>query len=312
MKLLTNLFIAVFFILGVVRATDAQQITISGKVRYSDNNEVVTSGTVKLFLQDGTLDAVAPITNEGDYILGVYRKYLEGDLIGTPNTEPEEDFVPTGYPNQVNPALFTHVSLAESHNNVDIYVTRIPGNRPNQELTSVKGFVSNNGMPVKDAIVYAQSGDQYLGFGISNTKGEYSINNIPVGDYILVAHKVGSQSDNKSVTLGEEGMDNLVFNVTPNKNVISTVTPENFSLSQNYPNPFNPSTVINYSVAKDGFVSLKIYNNIGQQVAELMNGVQAAGVYNAVFNAAALPSGIYFYKLEANGFADTKKMILVK
>jgi len=107
-------------------------------------------------------------------------------------------------------------------------------------------------------------------------------------------------------------MDNLVFNVTPNKNVITTVTPEKFSLSQNYPNPFNPSTVISYSVAKDGFVSLKVYNNLGQQVAELMNGVQTAGVYNAVFNASGLSSGIYYYKLEANGFNDTKKMILVK
>lgn len=241
-----------------------------------------------------------------------FIRNAETNLIGTPNTEPEEDFVPTGYPDKISPSEFVHINVNGNITGVDIYVTRRPQNRPNAELTAVTGFVTNNGQPVKDAIVYAQSGDQYLGFGISNANGEYSISNIPVGDYILVAHKVGSQSDNKSVTLGEEGMDNLVFNVTPNKNVITTVSPEKFSLSQNYPNPFNPSTVISYSVAKDGFVSLKVYNNLGQQVAELMNGVQTAGVYNAVFSASGLSSGIYFYKLEANGFTDTKKMILVK
>jgi hypothetical protein len=311
MKSLTNLFIALFFILGVVRVTQSQDYSVQGKVRYSDNNEFVSSGVVRFYDLNGTLEATGQIGEQGDYMLYFFRHY-EGDLIGTPNTEPEDDFVPTGYPDKIDPNQFVHVSVDGHISGIDIYVTRIPSSRPNQELTTVRGFVSNNGMPVKDAIVYAQSGDQYLGFGISNAKGEYSIINIPVGDYILVAHKIGSQSDNKSVTLGEEGMDNLVFNVTPNKNLITTVAPESFSLSQNFPNPFNPSTVINYSVSKDGFVSLKVYNNIGQQVAELMNGVQGAGEYNAVFNAAGLPSGIYFYKLEANGFTDTKKMILVK
>jgi hypothetical protein len=309
MKTLTNLFIALFFILGVVRVTQSQGYTIEGKVRYSDNNEVVTSGFVSFYNLNGVLEATAPIEEEGDYMLYFIRN--AGNLIGTPNTELEDDFVPTGYPDKINPTQFVDVNVNGNLTGIDIYVTRIPRNRPNQELTSVRGFVSNNGMPVKDAIVYAQSGDQYLGFGISNAKGEYSINNIPVGDYILVAHKIASQSDSRQVTLTEEGLDNFSFNVIANS-LITTVAPESFSLSQNYPNPFNPSTIINYSVAKDGFVSLKIYNNIGQQVAELMNGVQAAGEYNALFNAIGLPSGVYFYKLEANGFADTKKMILVK
>ena len=88
--------------------------------------------------------------------------------------------------------------------------------------------------------------------------------------------------------------------------------PAEFSLAQNYPNPFNPSTVINYSVAKDVLVDLKVYNLIGEEVVTLINEHQAAGVYKIDFNASALPSGVYFYKLQAGSFVETKKMILIK
>ena len=94
--------------------------------------------------------------------------------------------------------------------------------------------------------------------------------------------------------------------------ILSNNNPFEFSLSQNYPNPFNPSTVINYSVSKDGFVSLKVYNNTGEEVAVLINGYRSAGTYNVEFNAVNLASGIYFYRLDASGLSSTRKMILVK
>ena len=88
--------------------------------------------------------------------------------------------------------------------------------------------------------------------------------------------------------------------------------PSSFSLFQNYPNPFNPSTLITFDMPEEGFASLKIYNSIGQEVAVLVNGNIKAGVYQKIFNAAGLPSGIYFYKFAANGFSDVKKMSLIK
>ena len=88
--------------------------------------------------------------------------------------------------------------------------------------------------------------------------------------------------------------------------------PVKFSLSQNYPNPFNPSTSINYSTPLSGYVSLKIYNILGQEVAIVFQGYQQAGFYTANFDASKLASGVYIYKLQAGRQQLSKKMILMK
>jgi hypothetical protein len=88
--------------------------------------------------------------------------------------------------------------------------------------------------------------------------------------------------------------------------------PVEFGLSQNYPNPFNPSTMINFTLAKSGNVSLKVYNLLGQEVRSLMSGFKEAGSYNVNFNAAGLNSGLYFYKLETESFSQVRKMTLLK
>ena len=85
-----------------------------------------------------------------------------------------------------------------------------------------------------------------------------------------------------------------------------------YSLSQNYPNPFNPNTVVSFQIPVPGFVSLKIYDVMGKEVAKLVNEFKQAGNYSIDFNAANFPSGVYYYRLEAGDFTDTKKMILVK
>ena len=88
--------------------------------------------------------------------------------------------------------------------------------------------------------------------------------------------------------------------------------PLTYSLEQNYPNPFNPSTVIKYSVANAGHVRLVVYNLVGEEVSVLVNGMVDAGFYQVSFDASNLPSGIYLYKLEAPGFVQIKKMMLMK
>jgi hypothetical protein len=87
--------------------------------------------------------------------------------------------------------------------------------------------------------------------------------------------------------------------------------PESFQLSQNYPNPFNPSTLIKYSLPKAAHVSLIIVNTLGQIVATLVNEHKEAGYYQIRWNA-TVPSGIYFYRLEAGEYVDTKKMTLLR
>ncbi len=88
--------------------------------------------------------------------------------------------------------------------------------------------------------------------------------------------------------------------------------PKDFSLSQNYPNPFNPVTHIKFSLPKDGNVSLKVYDMLGNEVAVFVNGFLKAGSYNTEIDASAWASGVYFYKLTTPEFTDTKKMMLVK
>jgi hypothetical protein len=95
-------------------------------------------------------------------------------------------------------------------------------------------------------------------------------------------------------------------------NLSDNKTPESYTLYQNYPNPFNPATTIKYSIPTESFVNVKVYNLIGQEVAELVNEQQQIGNYEINFDAANLPSGIYFYSIKAGNFAETKKMLLVK
>lgn len=99
----------------------------------------------------------------------------------------------------------------------------------------------------------------------------------------------------------------LPTNVEDNSVVIS-----DFHLSQNYPNPFNPSTTINFSLPTSGFVTLKVYDALGREVASLVNENKEAGNYSVVFDATGLSSGMYFYKLQFGSQTITKKMMLMK
>ena len=86
----------------------------------------------------------------------------------------------------------------------------------------------------------------------------------------------------------------------------------NFYLGQNYPNPFNPSTTIRFRIAESGLVSLKVFDILGREVATLVNEVKPAGNYEVEFDGGELASGIYFYRLKAGGFTQTRKAILLK
>jgi hypothetical protein len=93
---------------------------------------------------------------------------------------------------------------------------------------------------------------------------------------------------------------------------VSYDVPAEFVLNQNYPNPFNPSTTISYFVPKESFVSIKIYDFLGREVTTLVSEMKSIGSYELRFDASNIPSGTYFYTMTADGYASTKKMILIK
>ena len=150
---------------------------------------------------------------------------------------------------------------------------------------------------------------------------EEPLDNITLQNVKLSAYK-GIQLRNASISVS----DTMLINVTSGPRIIyelrsqlvtgisdnpSTV-PTGYSLLQNYPNPFNPSTVISYSLPSASNVKLIINNLLGQTVKVLENGFKNAGNYSINLSASDLPSGIYFYKLEAGKFTQVKKMMLLK
>jgi photosystem II stability/assembly factor-like uncharacterized protein len=98
--------------------------------------------------------------------------------------------------------------------------------------------------------------------------------------------------------LGVKGLDNVL--------------PEGFTLKQNYPNPFNPTTKIQFTLPHESHVTLKVYNLLGQEVQTLVNDMRTAGSYNVEVDASNLSSGLYFYRLSAGDFIQTKKMLLIR
>jgi len=88
--------------------------------------------------------------------------------------------------------------------------------------------------------------------------------------------------------------------------------PQKFSLSQNYPNPFNPTTTIKFELPKQSLVKLELFNVLGQCVAILVDEIRPAGHYSEQFNASNITSGVYFYRLQAEAFKETRKLILLR
>jgi hypothetical protein len=163
--------------------------------------------------------------------------------------------------------------------------------------------VSNYGFEVQRALSKVQSQDwEILGFveghGNSNSPKEYSFvdENIPSGKYLYRLEQIDTEGTFTYSQIIEVEIDK----------------PLNFVLSQNYPNPFNPVTTIRFSLPQSGNVKLTVFNILGEEVTQLVNGFKEAGVHTINFNAENFNSGLFIYKMEANGFVQSRKMLLVK
>jgi serine protease len=134
---------------------------------------------------------------------------------------------------------------------------------------------------------------------------------IPVGQEIEVAFALiagDNLVDLQLNSIAAKVKYNTILSIT----AFNPVVPERFSLSQNYPNPFNPVTNIKFDIPRSGNVTLKIFDLAGKEIAVLVNDNISAGSYVAEWDAANFASGVYFYKLEAEGYVDTKRMMLIK
>jgi Tol biopolymer transport system component len=116
-----------------------------------------------------------------------------------------------------------------------------------------------------------------------------------------------------AILLGEAGIYRLsIKEILTDVKFSNSNLPVIFSLSQNYPNPFNPTTTVNFSVPKSGFVTIKLYDILGKQVATLINDNKPAGNYSVKFDGSKLVSGVYFYRMETGSFSQSRKLLLLK
>lgn len=187
-----------------------------------------------------------------------------------------------------------------------------PGTKNNLFELSI---ASNIGDELQSVSVFVQSSPNWISF----VKNEINVGNVTKSEK-QTAQFYFNVLDNAPI--GEKS--DVAFRITDNKGKsltkvysVKVVAPRVFKVQQNYPNPFNPSTTIKYSLPLDAFVSIKIFNVLGERVAELVNSDVKTGIHEVVFDATSRSSGFYFYIVEAKGidgtkYFDSKKMILIK
>lgn len=146
--------------------------------------------------------------------------------------------------------------------------------------------------------------------GLTNTSTDTEINNASGAGPGIAEYRLKAKDINGNIS-GNSSVVSIRYGISPEKKGVQYNVFNNL-LEQNYPNPFNPTTSVSYSLEKPSHVSLIVYNSLGQEVAELVNESQEKGYHTVNFNASNLPSGIYFYKLNAIEFTEIKKMQLIK
>ncbi|MGA2667460.1 MAG: carboxypeptidase regulatory-like domain-containing protein, partial [Ignavibacteria bacterium] len=267
------------------------QGSVSGTVMYNDNNQPVSAGHVKAYDLNGIEIANTTINQDGSYLF-LSLPPIGLDIIGFPDDE-LGDFIATYHPNKEDwetaVSIYPFVNLTD----INIYVQRSPGHC-SPFSSYINGTITSEGLPLKDAVVYAKVNGVSRQCGVTDANGKYKINGLTEGDYILVVHRIGCVSTQTSVSVKYPGLEMIDFNlnkvVKPKTNSII----KEFKLMQNYPNPFNPSTKISFDLPWAGNVKLTVYNSLGQFVKELLNEYKEAGSYTTEFNANTLSSGVYF------------------
>ncbi len=191
-------------------------------------------------------------------------------------------------------------------------------------FNSLKGFYKFNQQGGDQIVVTVVVSLDTVGIGagsiVLNAAASYAEFGVPI-TYIdpatpnrcYVAIQMTNPIGGIIATLGSEiYIDDLQLSMDFVSDVKDEFQISKFELSQNYPNPFNPSTRIQYQVSSNSQVSLKVYDVLGNEVATLVNEEKPTGVYEVNFDASQLSSGIYFYKLNAANYSETKKMILMR
>ena len=195
-------------------------------------------------------------------------------------------------------------------------------NIPNEQKDASAGAIMCSAL--FELSKYSSQGETYKNKAIQILQSLMSPSYLNAKDakkYFILDHAVGFRPANTEVNVPLIYADYYFIEsllrykqlvLTDVKTPTVTITPVSFELSQNYPNPFNPSTVISYQLSVNSHVKLSIYNVLGMEVKTLVNEEKSVGSYEVRFDANGLSSGVYFYKIQAGEFMQSKKMLLTK
>ncbi len=186
-----------------------------------------------------------------------------------------------------------------------------PNSGPDQSITG--GYVYR-GSPIPSLVGKYIYGDYGSGKTWALTyDGINPPTNQLLTDETFLISSFGVDENNDMYLLEYSSTNGRIRKLTgPSNDVGESTTPARFTLEQNYPNPFNPTTIIGFAIERSAFVSLKVYDLLGREVATLVEEVRQPGAHQIVFRADGLPSGMYFYRLRSGSFAETKKMVVMR
>lgn len=306
---------------NIIKYNPDVRFTISGTVRYNDNNQTLNSGKVKAFKLNRNTGGIifvdsALVQPDGTYSLtNVPQDSV--DIGVFPNSTPPNDWVITYYPSTINWQTASVIYPASNLGNIDISVFRLVSSTANNSIGGkVMRLTTAVYAGIKDAFVYVKNGNTFVKTGITDSIGVYHLQSLPSGNLKVIINRLGYSGDSSIVNVTPTSiidsvnfyLNRLYINVNP----IGKTIPSEFKLYQNYPNPFNPVTTIRFNVKENMFVSLKVFDLLGREVSSLINEKLNAGEYSVPFYGTYLPSGVYFYRLWAGDFSETKKMLLLK
>ena len=289
------------YIFGYDQESYTQGHVIHGNtIGTNDNQEIIGNGN------DGILIA----GNVGNVIIGqaVNGDYTGNSVIGNGSVGIDiikfQGFSPqkiTVRRDNLNQNLLTNLFVDSTANNG----IKAPYNlQYNSGLISGKHQLANVIIDIYAANAFELPASSYsrIGTTITDSNGNFSLT---TGLNLEAITATATDQDGNTSNFARL---NIVSDVEKENDKI----PNEYTLHQNFPNPFNPSTTISFSIPEEEFVSLKVFNTLGEEITELLNETKSAGNYSVLFNAEELPSGIYFYKIAAGNFFQTRKMMLVK
>ncbi len=328
----TNYTLKGCIINGVVYGDTTAPVTlysISGTVRYTDNNQPVTSGVVKaikLNQNDASIIVydTALIQSNGTYILPNVPQ--DSVYIGLyPNSGTTPDYVISYYPSATDWHEATGLYPTSNLTNIDLGAIRIQSTTANNSVNGKVMRLTNSTIGnLKDAVLYAKNGNIFVRCSTSDVNGVYHLPSLPTGNLKIIVNRLGFSNDSTTVNVtSSSNIDSINFNLFNNYTGIKPITgvvPTDFKLYQNYPNPFNPVTKIKFDVAqhtpyplsRGENVTLKIYDIIGREIVTLVNEKLQPGTYEVTFDGSKYASGVYFYQLRTGDFLNTKRMVMIK